>query len=149
MMTYLKCTIFTLIALAVPLQTEATFPGTEQTQTIKVSIIGHTGQDPVYRSLGSKTDYRNPTLKSIAVSKVLGVDTHSFIDSSDFSLEIGQEYISTTNPFGGFCSDIEKIISLDDVQFDSYSVSNSSTVPTPPAFLLLLAVAATRRRRNT
>jgi len=153
-MKYLKFILFALLTFVLSTNAEATDSGTGRIQGRgKVSIIGHTGQDPVYKSFDGKKDINYPKQKSKFVRKIL----QNHFDDSLVEILLNAKVLP------------DKFVSIDEFEFVNHQFNQiidignqfehsqpipiplptSNELPAPPAFLLVLAGFATRCRRKS
>jgi len=148
-MKYLKITVLVLLMLAFSTNGIAAETGRGQGKR-KVSIIGHTGQDPVYKSFAGKHDFKDPRQNSKFVRNfVLNDFSQTFIEILLHNSELPAIF-SPTDTVGYPIPLINPGIELG-LQLNHYSsipFTSSSNLPAPPAFLLVLAGIAIRKRRK-
>jgi len=132
MMKYLKFILFALLTFVLSTNAEATDSGTGRIQGRgKVSIIGHTGQDPVYKSFDGKKDINYPKQKfTVLPDKFVSIDEFEFVNHQF------NQIIDIHNQF-------------EHSQPIPIPLPTSNELPAPPAFLLVLAGLATRYRRKS
>lgn len=153
-MKYLKIVLFVLLALVFPTNTEAADSDTGRYQGRgKVSIIGHTGQDPVYKSFDGKHEFKDPKQKSKFVRKILQNDFYdSLFEILLNTIVLPDRYISIDKfeiVDHRFNYTIDFGNQLEHTQHIPIPLPTSNELPTPPAFLLVLAGFATRFRRKS
>jgi hypothetical protein len=148
MMKYLKITLLILLILTFSTNVRATETGREQGRG-KVSIIGHTGQDPVYKSFAGKHEFKDQKQNSKFVRSIV---------QNDFS-EILIEILLHNSEFPAIFSPTDTVgypiplinpgieLGLQLNHYSSIPFTSSSNLPAPPAFLLVLAGIAIRKRR--
>ena len=152
-MNCLKYTLLIFLVIAFSKVASAEFSNIENAQNpIKLTIIGHTGQDPIYKSVFDKPVFINPIKKSPFVDMVTEPElTYSvaelLTDSIGWSnglLEINDmEIAAYQSPLDTIGEQLNGLPSTGNSQL------NSGTIPTPPAFLMLLAgLTASKRRKS-
>ena len=114
------------------------------------SLIGHTGQDPVYKSTQGKEIPSLPTWKKEPV--LTKIDTDVYISISGILIEtpawtIGQtissiDFYSTELPY------IDTLGSTPTYGTDGYVYNSNGYIPAPAAFVLLIGGLFTRTRRK-
>jgi len=153
MMTNIKLVILS-IATALGLQS-TTFadldnPNSYIRPNIKVSIFGHTGQDPVSKSYGGNYEYYIPPKTSLKINiDVIQHNQNTFINYLMTKNESFTTFTTLSSDFTiGFIPAMEllpeQILDYPDLQSNFFE----GTIPAPPAFLLLMSGALFRSRRK-
>ncbi len=151
-MKNLKYIAITFLALVCTTLANGELSDTENSENpIKLTIFGHTGQDPVYKSIIDKPGFSNPKKKTAFVSKIVyQEDTFSIVDVLLDTTDWLPVYSVVDN------MDITvnelSLTQYSNQSYDSEVFGNSMTghgsLPTPPAFLLLLAGLTAQKRRK-
>jgi hypothetical protein len=153
MMKYLKYTIFALVVLSYPLQAVADIPNNVRlAQKRHITIIGHTGQDPVYRSTVGSGPFIEPELwfiggtdsfDSVSIKSVssLLIDSENWADEITSINALNLSNIPLSFEIGSTYWSNDDFVPLN-------TIPNDSTLPAPPAFLLVLSGIFGRTRRN-
>ncbi|MDP7005645.1 MAG: hypothetical protein QF718_05490 [Phycisphaerales bacterium] len=112
----------------------------------KITIIGHTGQDPVYKSLGGKDKLTSPINK-----KPILIDTQYF----DFTNSYLTGTASPSNWVSSQRSDSTFLSSTGWIDSQTNNLTNQmetqfsgGSIPAPPAFLLLISGFLVKSRRK-
>ncbi len=152
-MKYLNYILFAFVLLSFPLQAVADIPSNvRQTRKRVIAIIGHTGQDPVYRSTIGSDPFLKPGLGFIG-----GTDSFESVSfKSIYSLLVESENwsdeIPSTNElnFSDIPVSVESgLVDLFDDDFVSLNtIPTNSTLPAPPAFIVVLAGILGRTSRK-
>lgn len=148
-MKYLKIPLLILLILTFSTNARATETGRIQGRG-KVSIIGHTGQDPVYKSVAGKHEFKEPKQNSKLVNSIVQNDFSQTLfeillqGSESSGLSNSADSIGYSIP--QFNSSIEYGGHLNHSSVIPLTLSNG--VPAPPAFVLVLAGFAFSKRRR-
>ena len=152
MMKYLNITLVVVLALSFTIKAKAEFADPVIFPTkIRVSIIGHTGQDPVNRSFAEELDISIPTLKSKFVQQILKSEFSPALVSGVTKLNDWPRRFTPIHD-SEFNQQLYIINELERLPHDSQSILHSfpsNNIPAPPAFLLMLAGLVTRSRRKS
>ena len=150
-MKYLNMTLVVVLALSFTTNAQADFADPVIFSTkIRVSIIGHTGQDPVNRSFAEELTISIPTFKSKFVQQIMKSGLSPFL-VSDVTQSNNWSSRFTSRQDLEFNQQLYVINELERQQYDSQSVLHllpSNNLPAPPAFLLVVAGLVTRSRRK-
>lgn len=151
-MKYLKCTQFAILVFAFPVFADVAISEFSQFETIKVSITGHTGQDPVYRSINGKPDFKDPKLSSPFSSKTLKYEfSSSLFDILIEPVAWTNEYLAI-NGLNTFDNQMRFVLHhgniFDDSTFQLHSQQSGGSIPAPSTLLLILAGITARSRRR-
>ncbi len=156
MMKYLKYTVITLLALVCTTVASGEIDDTENSENpIKLTIFGHTGQDPVYKSITGKPGFTKPKKKTEFPRKFVNLEDmfsmdvflldttgwlHVYSPVDNMNITAWEQSLAQ---YGNhlYCNNL-----YDSQVFDT-SVTGNSSLPAPPAFLLLLAGLTVKKRR--
>ncbi len=153
MMKYFNFKIFALVVLVFPLHAIADIPiNGSPTRRSKFTLFGHTGQDPVYKSIGGITMFVKPELNLTCgktslddfhfdtISTLLS-DSTNWINEEILNEDLG--HLSNSHQFG-MEDNNQSYGSLDSLP----TLRIDSTLPAPPAFILVVAgfFGCTRRK---
>jgi len=152
-MTNIKLVILsiaTVLGLHSTTFAELSDPNSYIRPNIKVSIFGHTGQDPVAKSYGGSYEYYVPPKTSLKIDiDVIKHNQNTFINYLMIKNESTTTFTTLSSDFSnGFTPAMELLPEqiLDDPELESNFYGG--TVPAPPAFLLLMSGALFRPRRK-
>jgi hypothetical protein len=157
-MKYLKYTVITLLALVCTTIARGEIDDTENSENpIKLTIFGHTGQDPVYKSIIGKPGFTKPKKKTAFPRKFVDLED---MFSMDNVLQNTTDWLHVYSPVDNMnitawnqslpqYSNHLYSNQLHDSQVFGTSATGNSSLPAPPAFLLLLAGLTVKKRRNS
>ncbi len=142
---YLYLIITSLFLATSFAEASVTGPGSSRTNQ-KITIIGHTGQDPVYKSIGGK-DKHTPPINE----KPIIVDTQYFDFTNSYLEEnlLANNWLTSQHYGGSFYSSADWGDS--EFNYTSSQIGNhfaNGSIPAPPAFLLLLSGFLVKSRRK-
>jgi uncharacterized protein (TIGR03382 family) len=149
MMTNYKFSLFAFLVFAYPAHASVSiFQSPDGPAKRKISIVAHTGQDPLHSVIDE-------------VPKIFGITTVDLINETDFTtkkilysnveLQLRSEFFNDVNSIGLFDDSLTSI-GIDLHGGQSLSVDQGSTssaaIPAPPAFMLAIVGLAARSRRR-
>ena len=148
-MTNYKFSLFAFLVFAYPAHAGVSiFQSPDGPAKRKISIVAHTGQDPLHSVIDE-------------VPKIFGITTVDLINKTDFTTKKILHSNVELPLRSGLFNDLNSIVAFDDsltsIGIDlhggqSLSVDQGSTssaaIPAPPAFMLAIAGLAARSRRR-
>lgn len=153
-MTYMKyLSIATVLLVFTTALADASIAGygTSRTEE-KITIFGHTGQDPVHKSIGWKDKHVPPNHRKPITANSLYFD---FTNNTMPEMTNLSNWLATQHDSELFVPTVGTNLAIWNAsrsqppynQFDT--PFEGGLIPAPPAFLLLLSGLASQRRRKT